>query len=57
MNRIGAVVLGLFAIGLLMAGIALARGHVDGAAVLAAVAILYAVALTAWAAHNRRTKL
>lgn len=54
MNRVGLAVLGLLGIGLLMAGIAVARGHIDGAAILAAVAIFYALAITAWASTNRK---
>lgn len=54
MNRLGRIVLALLALFLLFALIAISRGQIDGAAVLAAFSLSYAIAITAWACTNRK---
>ncbi|WP_295851282.1 hypothetical protein [uncultured Microbacterium sp.] len=54
MNTYGRIVALLFSTGLLFITLAILRGRIDGAAALAAALLTFAVALTVWAAINRK---
>lgn len=54
MNALGRIVLALLLSGLFFAAVAATRGHLDGAAFAAAAFIFLALAITVWAAINRK---
>lgn len=54
MNALGRIVLALLLSGLFFLVVAATRGHLDGAAFAAATSIFLALAITVWAAINRK---
>lgn len=54
MNALGQLVAALLIAGVLLAIVAATRGRIDGAAVLSFTLIFFAVAITTWAANNRK---
>lgn len=54
MNQYGRIVALLLSTGLLFITLAIVRGRIDGAATLAAALLTFAVAITVWAAINRK---